>query len=560
MTNAKREKPDEARPQATGVPSFETRTERQFSGDRVALTAIVAAVFGWSILMFRRSADIYLRCGTGMDTAVFDQAAWLIAHGYAAFVTVRGMPLLADHFSAIMYPVALLVRNWQDARGLFAVQAFFVGLGAVPVYLLARNEGLSTRISTACAVTYLCYPAVTANATEGFYPDCFLVPSIIAALLGFRLRSMRIFVGFAIVSMLCRESTGLVYIAFAASQWKGEDKRLARCSLISGACGLIVALSCMRIWNGGHPSGYIVMFREYGETPMAIAGYFILHPLMIILKLVSTDMVTCYSYLILPTLGIALCTPRILVSCLPLIVLNALSSRQIIHLQVGHHSAAISGVVFVSFVCGLASLNRRWPKFWCRATPALVFAAIAAGLSLFPAILDPHTSAPVVSYATAFDVHRMVAAIPPGAAVSADKGAVGLLTHRRRIYIFPNPIYAVQYGPSKHAQMEIESGPYARAINTNYSHLSAPDMVDYFLLLPVTTQVGSAQRADYMAVLASNEYGVVEATPAAVLLKRGADHALGLRLLAKAVRYTSRCDGNEAKICAQWLSGQWIGM
>jgi uncharacterized membrane protein len=41
------------------------------------------------------------------DLGIFQQAVWLMAHGETPFVTVRGMNILGDHFTPIIYLIAI---------------------------------------------------------------------------------------------------------------------------------------------------------------------------------------------------------------------------------------------------------------------------------------------------------------------------------------------------------------------------------------------------------------------------------------------------------------------
>src|SRR5215218_2036537 len=59
----------------------------------------------------------------GFDVGYFRQAAHLISHGDDPYITIRGLPLLADHLYMLFFPVAWLTRFLPDLPTLLALQA-----------------------------------------------------------------------------------------------------------------------------------------------------------------------------------------------------------------------------------------------------------------------------------------------------------------------------------------------------------------------------------------------------------------------------------------------------
>ena len=90
------------------------------------------------------------------------------------FVTTMGRNLLGDHPSFILL---VLVPFYWFAPGawiLFWSQAAVIGLGALPVYLYARQALRSSRLALFFGVAYLLHPAVLGALLENYHPDSFL--------------------------------------------------------------------------------------------------------------------------------------------------------------------------------------------------------------------------------------------------------------------------------------------------------------------------------------------------------------------------------------------------
>jgi uncharacterized membrane protein len=118
------------------------------------------------------------------DLGYFDQGAWLIQHGKPLFITARGLPLLADHFSPIFYPMAWATRIVPAGLGLVVLQSVALGLTAVQVWYIGRRHGM---LSRAQAFLLLCllalYPAMWNLVLSGFHPEVVMVPIVAGAIL-----------------------------------------------------------------------------------------------------------------------------------------------------------------------------------------------------------------------------------------------------------------------------------------------------------------------------------------------------------------------------------------
>ncbi len=69
----------------------------------VILSAITVFIGYLMWLQLRRYAQLG---AYAFDLDIFQQAVWLMAQGKIPFVTVRGMNILGDHFTPILYLIA----------------------------------------------------------------------------------------------------------------------------------------------------------------------------------------------------------------------------------------------------------------------------------------------------------------------------------------------------------------------------------------------------------------------------------------------------------------------
>lgn len=111
------------------------------SVEAVCRACLGVAVAVYIVVFCRLTFGLYDRYQMmAFDLGIFDQTAWLISQGQTPFVTVRGIHLLGDHFSAFLYLLAPLYRLWDSPKTLLLAQTAALALGALPVYGLARRK------------------------------------------------------------------------------------------------------------------------------------------------------------------------------------------------------------------------------------------------------------------------------------------------------------------------------------------------------------------------------------------------------------------------------------
>src|SRR5829696_4909056 len=118
------------------------------------------------------------------DLGYFRQAAWLITHGRAPFITVRGLNVLGDRFSPVFFPMALLTAPFPDVPALLFVQSAALALGVVPLWFLCRRvAGLGPWPSLGVVVAYALFPALHNANLFDFHPEVATVPALLGAVL-----------------------------------------------------------------------------------------------------------------------------------------------------------------------------------------------------------------------------------------------------------------------------------------------------------------------------------------------------------------------------------------
>lgn len=544
------------------VPS--TRSEEKVnSGERTCRALLWLAISFYTFFVLRLAFYFQDRAFDhsvmGFDLAIFDQAAWLISRGQTPFVTVRGVHLLGDHFSVVLYALAPLYWLWDNAKALLAAQTIALALGALPVYALARDKTASPAVGLLFAAAYLLFPAVQWSNTFEFHPDTFATPLLLAAFLFLSRRQWRCYFAALGVALLTKETVGLTVMALGvyvllqakllqANQLKIE-RRIGWLTVGLGALGLLTALATVRHFNGGAPSGHYWLYAKYGDNLPAIASHLLSHPLQVASDLGAGAKREYLLGLFQPLMFLPLLAPELLLVAAPALLTCLLSARAEMHSpQSGYYAAAITPFLFVAAINGYNRLGRRLGPWGMAALGANLLLWSLAGAMQGP--LWRHRSLLFPSAVTAAqsqekrriaEARNFLAAIPAQASVSAQVGLLRHLSHRRSIYTFPNPFFEKVWGGggAVRRDLETDAGLSIRPPRLKLHEAIARAPVEYVALCPYTRRFPLANEtfAECVTILLQNPaYGIVAIGESAILLRRGADYERGLRLLQRRAR------------------------
>jgi hypothetical protein len=197
------------------------------------------------------------------------------------------------------------------------------------------------------------------------------------------------------------------------------------------------------------------------------------------------------------------------------------------------HSATITPIAFAAAILGFARCYR-WrikPVTWMLLITLSVATLLTA--SRGPLAAAGRRGTFLLSARRASDALLVLARIPPDVSVSAQTVLMPALSERKQVYIFPNPFYRSCWGPTAEALAQQEGQGFAEWPVQQYEHAMASAPVEFVLLgrqsnivIPQTIYEGLQA-----ALLDCPRYGIVDICGEYALLRRGMDHAAGLRML-----------------------------
>jgi uncharacterized membrane protein len=401
------------------------------------------------------------------DLGTFDQGVWLAGHGTDYFVTVRGLHLLGDHVRLFSFVLAPLYWIWDDARALLVMQTLFIAAGAWFVMRISLREVPQRPwLALVLAAGYLLNPAVQNLNLDHAHPDAFAQTFLLAAIDALRGGRLAVFWIASALAMSCKEDVPLVFIGVGLVLLL--DARRRRTGFVLATVATLYFALCVWVilphFNGMgffrfKTGGFLSSLGYHSKDPAWITSKFLQHENGI--YLLQVGLAQLYLFVLAPLWLIPATAP---------LVANLLSDAQYMRDLSYHYQATILPFLIVATVDAVAKWQRpktapslsqdpggvaATPRFFLARAPlpelALLAAAVASNIWLSKVPLNrlqvlPEAWEMLKSDDRIAQANRLLARIPKDAVVAADYSLVPHLSHRRYIYMFPNPFEESNWG------------------------------------------------------------------------------------------------------------------
>ncbi|MFN3421093.1 MAG: DUF2079 domain-containing protein, partial [Armatimonadota bacterium] len=394
-------------------------------------------------------------------------------------MTVRGMNILGDHFTPILYLIAPFYRFWSHPFWLFFAQTLALAAGALPIYRLALRRTQKEWVATLVAISYLLHPALFTMLLFDFHPVLLSVPFVLWAMDAAEEGKPKTFAIAAVLAMACKQEVALAVAslsAHAALFWK---RRWAWWGMVGSIAWGFAVLKIMPSLTGVEHSAYLALYARWGTTPLGIVWGILSRPLEALRELVlcqgHATAPGVYPLLLLaPFSFFPLLAPEVLLFGLPNYAVNALNERVTLR-ELGYQYASTL-MPWLALASATAwarllkwgkelpqTLQRRWQFFIAFAWLLCIsFSAYRYG----PPVIQRFMSDMMPSEEASAIVNFLNRHIPTDASVTAPTSLVPPLAHREHVYLFPNPFQQVAFGPSVEAlkhQIEMIAKPLSES-------------------------------------------------------------------------------------------------
>lgn len=414
------------------------------------------------------------------DLGQIDHAIWNTAHGrpLQEIKEDRLSTRLTDHVEPIFLLIAPVFWVWDNVRALLVLQAAALAAGAWPVYLFARKkltraapDAASEWGAAVFAAAYLLTPSLQAAAVAEFHALPLATPLIAAAVWAAEERRWRQFVLWAMLVMAVQEGAALLgatlgaYVAANTFRNQVSRRNLVSKGTLTGLGVFLAGLAWFSIATfviiphfaaeayalGQTP--YTARYGEIGDSFGDVLIAFVARPLTVLRIALEPLRVQYLLGLLIPTAGLALLSPGLLLAGAPLLLANLLSAFPLQFSGESHYSAALVPFFVMAASAGAAQVLRRqetrqgWAALMGKRLPAFMFSVVGICAIAFQVaegfmpIGGEFRRSPSRGWPEVTAHHRLLQRfaqnIPADAAVSTTPPLHPHLSHRQRIYLFP---------------------------------------------------------------------------------------------------------------------------
>ncbi len=398
------------------------------------------------------------------DLGIYDNILWKTLHG--DFLGSSVIPYgkhWAAHFDpilALLVPIYALAPN---AETLLILQAFWLGMGVFPLYLLAKHRLGSPWVGVLLAGLYALHPALHGVNMFDFHSIALAIPLMMWTVYLVSRRSPWLWPALALL-LACREDMALLACFIGAYAILERRTRtglaiigvsLAYLSFVKFAVMADSGLMMTGDKVYGYAAFYSEMIPQADEGVRGLVLNLVSNPIHALQVLCKEEKLRFFAQLFLPLLFLPLLAGRARVLWLYGMVFIGLASRPNMFALNFQYSSVLFPMLFMATPEALARLGESRPLRGAGIRPSRLRAALLSGMvtasllvswkfgvfienDAFMAGWQPLTRNPDAKMSLRADrVREMVASIPADARVSATSEIGPQLSNRDNLYRWP---------------------------------------------------------------------------------------------------------------------------
>ena len=463
----------------------------------------------------------YTFTNNAFDDGFNDNIIWNTLHGNFMYSDLKGYMVLGDHLelaNLLFIPFYLLgLGPWI----LYIGQTLIIGLGALPIFWLAKERIKDERFVFLLPLAYLLYVPTVNITFQGYYPIALAITPLLFAAYYLIKDKYGWFVFWLFLACLAQENIYLVAAFFGPYIFFYKKKRLlGGLIFFSGLAAFFLAITVViPHFNSAGQFAYYGRFAYLGKTAPAMLATLCLRPWTVLPYVVTPDKIWYVLGLFWPLAFLSLRSPAFLLPALPILAQNLLTTYREMYQLGSRYPSAIVPFVFLSAIFGLEKVIDRGQSTGHILKTLIVFMVLSL-LYFFLGWFVRYTAiTPSVR-----EGHELLALIPPEASVSALGNLYPHLCHRKNIWLFPKNwrqadyLMLVKLDPTWPLAGSYDQAFKKLAMDKNYGKIME------YLFIGETPLPGPLSKAEYppvfRAITASRDFRTVKDGRCYLLLKR----------------------------------------
>lgn len=258
---------------------------------------------------------------------------------------------IAIFFFPINYLYAFIYNLYPRVEILFILQNFMLAIGAVPIYLMAKERLGSKFVALSFSISYLLHPVITVGSVLGYMPLSFGLPFLLFAFYYLQKGNFKLSLFLIIIAGLSKIDIVLMTLIFGLILAFSNDSGYKRYGITIFKISLIwlalVGFICIIYLNSikqAFPAG-LLHFDQYGGYTISAFKYFLNNPNQILNNFFNEKnmLISLFSF---PLIILAICYPFFLIPVLPEVGFITIRNQH----STGHF--LILGFVFLAAIYG----------------------------------------------------------------------------------------------------------------------------------------------------------------------------------------------------------------
>jgi len=378
------------------------------------------------------------------DLGLFDQVVWHLSHFQAPMSSIHPGNFFGEHFMPILYIFVPFYWIMADPKILIIGEILIFAIGAIPIYLIAK-EKLNSRFAAVCfADAFLLFIGAQHALNYAFHTDA-LIAGFLPWIIYFLLHSRhRLYLLFIILMLFCKENASIyaIGIGIFALTFR-QYRRIGFWTIILGGSWfyLTVMLLIPAINGGGHYNffRYTGLGKDWGDAILNS----IKDPIRVFNVLTNPhEKVKNMIFLFAGVGFLSIFSPRYMVLVLPMLAEKFLSDYFFLYGLIAHYSVAIGPVIILSAIQGVKNLSGILQNnFLLEQRTAMIF--FSGGIILFTFGLTAYYRLPILEapdlirkyfkIAEIKNIDEAIRLVPQDASVTATGFIASHLARREKI-------------------------------------------------------------------------------------------------------------------------------
>jgi len=352
---------------------------------------------------------------------------------------------LSFHADFILILLTPFYYFWPNPKILLLIQTLVISLGAIYVYLIAKQILKSKNIALLFSFVYLINPLIQYVNLYDFHAVSFAITFLLASFYYILKNNFYLTFLFLILAGLTKEQiwlvSALMFLYFYIKNHKTQDIRVKKAlSFVFSVLSFIIFyyLIWIAIPNASGSNHFALSYySEFGDSPGIVIKNILLDPLKT-LGVVFDEKNIKYLYnLFMPVGFLSIFSPLYLIFALPDLIINLLSNNRQLSDIYYQYTSGIIPFLFVSSIYGFKYILKIVNK-----NVLIIYLLITSLLSVYfigplPFSKNPNTDMFIKQVKNREEISKFLDTIPNDIKVAATNNLGAYLSNRKHLFVIP---------------------------------------------------------------------------------------------------------------------------